>query len=58
MFSQQIINEYVTIEIVIGIASVSILALYALYRVIDYLLFCRKLNKSEEKDFKPKNPLL
>ena len=58
MLSQQFINTYVTIEVIIGIASVSILALYALYKVIDYLWFRRKLNKSKEQDFRPKNPLL
>lgn len=60
MLTQQFINTYVTIEVIIGIASVSILALYALYKFIDYLWFRHKLNKSEsrEQNFKPKNPLL
>lgn len=60
MLSQQFINTYVTIEVIIGIASVSILVLYALYRVIDYLWFRRKISKMEsrEQNFKPKNPLL
>lgn len=59
MLTQQFINTYVTIEVIIWIASVSILALYALYRAIDYLWFRRKINKNiNEQDFKSKNPLI
>ena len=60
MFSQQIINEYVTIEIVIGIVFVVLAIGIFLYHWIDYKLFCRRLEKGHKKEQNntPKNLLL
>lgn len=60
MFSQQVINEYVSLEIIMGlIVIVLVIGVFAYYW-IDYLLFCRRLRNSSEKEQKEKskNPLL
>lgn len=46
MFSQQVINEYVSLNIICGLVfAVVALGIFAYYW-IDYLLFCRRLRKS------------
>lgn len=59
MFSQEIINDYVSIDIILSVAVAVLIGIYCLYRWIDYLLFCRRLEKSyrKERERKAKNPL-
>lgn len=58
MVSQEIINDYVSIDIILSVAVAVLIGIYCLYRWIDYLLFCRRLEKSyrEEQERKAKNP--
>lgn len=60
MFSQQVLNEYVSLEIIIGLIFIVLAIGVFAYHWIDYLLFCRRLRKSYEKEQKEKskNPLL
>ena len=59
MFSQEIINNYVSIDIILSVAVAVLIGIYCLYRWIDYLLFCRRLEKSyrKEQERKANNPL-
>jgi hypothetical protein len=60
MFSQQVINEYVSLDIILGLVFVVLAIGIFAYYGIDYLLFCRRLRKNYEKEQKEKskNPLL
>ena len=59
MFSSQVVDAYVSIEIAVGLVSVGILVLYALYKAVDYLWFCRRLgnNSTDVPSSNSKNPL-
>ena len=59
MFSSQVVDAYVSIEIVVGLVSVGILVFYALYKAVDYLWFCHSLDKNASDVPSPntKNPL-
>ena len=56
MFSQELINKYVTIDIIIGIIALLFIVVYGGYKFISYLWFCHQL-KDSEKDTFEKNPL-
>ena len=57
MFSQELINLSVTIEIIVGLVAIGALAVYGIYKLIDYLWFCHKLKGREDVDTFEKNPL-
>ena len=48
MLSQDIINEYVSLDIILGLAVLVILGAYFLYRQVEYQLFIRKAEKKEK----------
>lgn len=60
MFSQQVINEWVSFDIIIGLIFIVLAIGVFAYYWINYLLFCRRLRNShgKEQKEKSKNPLL
>lgn len=48
MFSQEEINDYVSLDILLTIGGLIVLAAYVIYKWIDYALFVRRMNKHKE----------
>ena len=48
MFSQEEINDYVSLDILLTFGVVVALAAYAIYKWIDYAIFVRRINKHKE----------
>lgn len=48
MFSQDEINDYVSLDMLLTFGVVVALAAYAIYKWIDYAIFVRRINKHKE----------
>ena len=52
MFSQEVINEYVSLDIILALVFIVLAICVFAYYWIDYLLFCRRIRKNYEKEQK------
>ena len=52
MFSQEVINEYVSLDIILALVFIVLVICVFAYYLIDYLLFCRRIRKNYEKEQK------
>lgn len=50
MFSQEVINDYVSLDILFTIVVFVALAAYIIYKWIDYAIFVRRINKHKENE--------
>lgn len=48
MFSQEEINDFVSLDILLSIGVLVALAAYFIYKWIDYAMFVRRINKHKE----------
>jgi len=48
MFSQEEINDYVSLDMLLTFGVVVALAAYFIYKWIDYAIFVRRINKHKE----------
>ena len=49
--TQQTINNFVTLDIILGVIILIVFVLYGIYKLVDYIIFCYRLKQNEIDTF-------